>query len=106
MAGKQPLVAALLPNRPVGRSLMLAITAFWLGMAFLLWLASPWKTLPGPGEVWEALGTLWWTHGMGPELFTTLRLIFHALALTVAISMLLSYVTVLAAFRPLVEAVS
>src|SRR5438477_7556682 len=100
MPDKQPLVAAFLPNRPTGRSLAIGITLFWLGAALLAWLLSPWKTLPAPNEVWNALGTLWWTHGMGPELFTTLRLIFHALLLTVAISMVLSYATVIAAMRP------
>jgi NitT/TauT family transport system permease protein len=43
---------------------------------------------------------------MGPELFTTLKLITHALVLTIAISMALSYLTVIAFFRPLVAAVS
>jgi NitT/TauT family transport system permease protein len=104
--GRSPLAAAFLPNRAVSRPLMLAVTGFWLGIAFLLWLLSPWKTLPGPAEVWRALGSLWWEHGMGPELFATLRLIFHALALTIVISMALSYLTVVAAMRPLVEAVS
>jgi NitT/TauT family transport system permease protein len=43
---------------------------------------------------------------MGPELFTTLQLIVHALALTIAIALLLSWLSVIAAFRPLVAAVS
>jgi NitT/TauT family transport system permease protein len=43
---------------------------------------------------------------MGPELLTTFRLILHALALTVVISMVLSYATVIAALRPLVAAAS
>ena len=43
---------------------------------------------------------------MGPELFTTLRLIFHSLLLTAAISLVLSWASVLAFMRPLVEAVS
>src|SRR5262249_25001904 len=81
--------AAFLPNRALSKTVMLGLTLFWLAAAFLLWLVAPWKTLPGPGEVWNALGSLWWEHGMGPELFTTLRLIFHALFLTVVISMLL-----------------
>ena len=100
------LAAAFLPNRAVSAPIAIGLTGFWIGVALLLWIASPWETLPGPLEVWQALGSLWWQHGMGPELFTTLRLILHALALTVVISMLLSYATVIAAFRPLVEAVS
>jgi NitT/TauT family transport system permease protein len=96
----------LLPNRAVDRTTMLGLVAAWVVTAVAVWLASPWQSLPGPGEVWSALGNLWWKHGMGPELFTTLKLISHALVLTVIISMLLSYLTVIAAFRPLVAAVS
>ena len=101
-----PLAAAFLPNRAVSAPIALGLTLVWAGIALLLWIASPWKTLPGPGEVWSALGSLWWEHGMGPELFTTLRLILNALALTVAISLTLSYATVIAAMRPLIQAVS
>ena len=97
---------ALLPNRPIDRKMFLAFAAIWAGLFFLLWLVSPWATLPGPGEVWSALGSLWWTHGMGPELFVTMKLILHATLYTVVIAMLLSYLTVIGAFRPLVEAVS
>ena len=97
---------AFLPNRAIDRSVSLALIALWAGLALLIWTLSPWETLPGPGEVWTALTSLWWDHGMGPELFTTLRLILTALVLTVTLSMALSYATVLAALRPLVEAVS
>ncbi|HTE49689.1 MAG TPA: ABC transporter permease subunit [Kofleriaceae bacterium] len=97
---------ALLPNRQVDRRVALALVAFWIAIAFLLWLAVPFATLPKPGEVWSALGSMWWQHGMGPELFTTLGLIADALLRTVIISLILSYATVIAALRPVVEAVS
>lgn len=97
---------ALLPNRPVDRATMLVLVAFWVVVGLLLWLAVPFATLPKPGEVWSALGSMWWEHGMGPELFTTLGLIADALVRTVVISLLLSYAAVIAFFRPVVEAVS
>ncbi len=97
---------AFLPNRPIDRTMALALIAFWLVVAFLAWLAIPFASLPKPVEVWSALGSLWWQHGMGPELFTTMRLISHALLLTVAISLILSYATVIAFFRPMIAAVS
>jgi NitT/TauT family transport system permease protein len=100
------LARIFLPNRAVDQPTMLALVALWAAAAFVVWLASPWQSLPGPGEVWAALGEMWWKGGMGPELFTTLKLITHALVLTVAISMALSYLTVVAFFRPLVAAVS
>ncbi len=105
-AGASAWKNALLPNRPIDRTMFIAFSAIWAGLFFLVWLLSPWATLPKPGEVWSALGSLWWTHGMGPELFTTMRLILHAMLYTVLIAMTLSYLTVVGAFRPLVEAVS
>ena len=99
------LARIFLPNRAVDRPTMLALVALWVVAAFVVWLASPWQSLPGPGEVWRALGELWWKGGMGPEMFTTLKLITHALLLTITISMALSYLTVIAFFRPLVEAI-
>jgi NitT/TauT family transport system permease protein len=96
---------AFLPSRAISRPIAIGLVVVWLALAFLVWMLSP-ATLPGPGEVWAALGSLWWQHGMGPELFTTLRLIFHALLLTTAISLVLSWASVVAAMRPLVEAVS
>lgn len=97
---------ALLPNRPVTHGVALTITAVWLGLAFLVWLVSPFESLPGPGEVWRALGDLWWNDGMGRELGTTLQLIIHSLLFTIIISLALSYATVIAALRPAVAAVS
>ncbi|HXU02547.1 MAG TPA: ABC transporter permease subunit [Polyangia bacterium] len=104
--GPGRLARIFLPNRAVDRATAIGLVALWAAMAFIVWLASPWESLPGPGEVWRAFGSLWWTGGMGPEMFTTLKLITHALLLTVVISMALSYLTVIAFFRPLVAAVS
>jgi NitT/TauT family transport system permease protein len=100
-----PLARIFLPNRAVDRATMLGLVAVWVVAGFVVWVASPWQSLPGPGEVWQAFGRLWWHGGMGPELFTTLKLITHALVLTVVLSLLLSYLTVIAFFRPLVAAV-
>ncbi|MSP56705.1 MAG: nitrate ABC transporter permease [Myxococcales bacterium] len=100
------LARLFLPNRVIRSSTALALVAFWMATVLTVWLLSPFASLPTPGEVWTALGALWWRHGMGPELFTTMKLILHALALTVAISMALSYATMIAFFRPLVAAVS
>jgi NitT/TauT family transport system permease protein len=97
---------AFMPNQVLARPFLLMVTAFWVAGALTIWSASPWASLPGPGEVVRAFGTLWWQQGMGPELYSTLTLIFHATLLTVVISMVLSYASVIAFFRPLVAAVS
>jgi ABC-type nitrate/sulfonate/bicarbonate transport system permease component len=80
--------------------------SFWASLFFVAWCASPWRTLPGPLEVWSALGALWWEQGMGQELLTTLSLIAHAVLYTVALSMSLSYATVAPAMRPVIASVS
>lgn len=107
MASPRSRVAdALLPNRPVDQATATALVIAWGAAGLLVWVASPFETLPNPREVWVAFGTLWWQGGMGPELFTTIKLIGHSLLLTVLISMALSYATVIAALRPLVAAAS
>jgi NitT/TauT family transport system permease protein len=95
-----------LPNQVLEKPFLLMVAAFWAAIALIVWSASPWASLPGPGEVVRAFGTLWWQQGMGPELYATVKLILHATVLTVIISMLLSYASILAFSRPLVEAVS
>ncbi len=106
ISSSAPLKNAFLPNRPIDKKIALGLVAAWLGVALLIWIVSPFESLPRPGEVWQALGEMWWGEGMGPELFTTLRLIFHSLAITIVISLVLSYATVLPFMRPAVEAVS
>jgi NitT/TauT family transport system permease protein len=106
LSASSSLKNAFLPNRSVDRTIALGLVAFWLAMAMLAWAASPFKTLPGPGEVWNALGGLWMQSGLSQELFTTLKLIAHALVLTVVISMAMSYATIVPLFRPLVEGIS
>ncbi len=105
--GRPPGIAlAFLPNRVLSRTTAAIVIAFWVVATLILWVALPWKTLPTPLEIGRALGTMWWTRGLGPELFTTLKLIASATFFTVVVSLSLSYVTVLPFFRPLVEGVS
>ncbi|MEO6418865.1 MAG: nitrate ABC transporter permease, partial [Polyangiaceae bacterium] len=95
-----------MPNRVLDGTTTGLIVVFWVLATLGVWLTMPFKTLPMPADIWTALGSLWWHRGMGPELFTTLRLITHATLLTVVISLALSYLTVIPFFRPLVEGIS
>ena len=104
--GTNRWVAALKPNRVVDKATWSILIAAWAIAFVAIWFVSPFETLPTPMEVVRAFSTLWWQEGMGPELFTTIKLILHATLYTVIISMLLSYLTVVAAFRPLVVAAS
>ena len=100
------LSRAFQPNRVIDSGTTGLIVLFWAGTALLLWFASPWKTLPTPREIWSTVGTLWWERGMGPEMFTTLKLIAHAVLLTAVISLLLSYAAIIPFFRPIVAMTS
>ena len=86
--------------------MLLLITGFWVGVGVLAYLLAPFDSLPSFGEILAALQDLWFTQGMGRELFTTLKLIGTALGLTVVISLLLAYLTTIGAFRPLVAGLS
>jgi NitT/TauT family transport system permease protein len=103
---KRALANLFLPNRVLDPALTFVVLFAWVLAAGIVWFSSPWETLPNPREVWGALGELWWQLGLGPELATTMKLIGHSVLLTVAVSMMLSYATVIAALRPAVVAVS
>jgi NitT/TauT family transport system permease protein len=93
---------AFQPNRVVDGGTAGLLVAFWIATALAVWIASPFKSLPTPREIGAALSNLWWEGGMGPEMFTTLKLIAHAVGLTTVISLALAYATVIPFFRPLV----
>jgi len=100
------ILRAFQPNRAVDGFTWSILVGFWIATAWVVWMSLPFKSLPTPSELWSALGSLWWEHGMGPEMFSTLKLITHATVLTVAISLALSYATVIPFLRPLVEGLS
>ena len=100
------LANAFLPNRAVSRATMQLIIAAEALLFLLLWLNSPFKVLPRPMEVLGALRELWMREGLGPELITSFRTNLVALGWTALISLLLSYLTVIPVFRPVVSAVS
>ncbi|MEI8280974.1 MAG: nitrate ABC transporter permease [Armatimonadota bacterium] len=95
-----------LPNRVVSQSSMLAISALWLIGILIIWAISPVKAIPKPAEVFNEFGNLWGTMGLGQDLLTSLSLNFRALVASSLICLLLSYLTVIPVFRPLVIALS
>lgn len=96
----------LLPNRALSKSGLAILIAAETAVALLVWLNSPFKVLPTPMEVLSALSNLWTTQGLGHELVTSFSLNVEALAWSTAISLVLSYLTVVPLFRPLVAAFS
>ncbi len=106
MSAFQAAAAAFMPNRVVSKTTTRMIVATQVAIALLIWWNSPFPVLPQPDEVARALRSLWFTQGLGPELWTSFVMNLEALALTVAISLGLSYLSVLPAFRPIVTVVS
>jgi NitT/TauT family transport system permease protein len=100
------LIAAFLPNRVISGGAMRIVVGVEVVVAIVLWLNSPFRVLPRPDEVAQALHNLWMTEGLGPELWTSFRTNLEALGWTALISLILSYLTVIPVFRPLVAAVS
>ena len=105
MSGRDVLLA-FLPSRAVSTTSMRLIAAVWAVLALTTWLLSPFRVLPTPMEVFRALGGLWSQQGLGGELVTSIDLNVRAVALTAVIAMLLSYLTVIPAVRPLVAGIS
>lgn len=97
---------AFLPNRVVKPTTMALVAVGWAALALAFWAATPFESLPKPGECFAALSSLWWQHGMGPELFATLRLIGHATLITVVLSLALAYASVVPVMRPLVQGIA
>ena len=98
--------AAFSPNQVVSRTTMYIIIGVQVVIAALVWLDSPFAVLPTPVEVAGALHTLWFREGLGRELWTSFGVNLQALGLTLIISLALSYLTVLPAFRPIAAAVT
>jgi NitT/TauT family transport system permease protein len=100
------LTSAFRPNRAISGTTLRFLILVQAGIFLLLWIVSPWKVLPRPMEVMQALGRLWQEEGLGIEIITSLGLNLSALFWTVVISLGLSYLTVFPFFRPLAQAVS
>lgn len=94
------------PNRVVSGKVMQLLMAGQALAALAFWAASPLEVIPKPAEVFRALGQLWTEEGLGRELLTSLGVNLEALAWTLVISLLLSYLTVVAFFRPIASAVA
>lgn len=100
------ITQAFLPNRAISRHTLWIIVAFQVAVLMLIWINSPFKVLPQPDEVLKALHGLWFTQGLAHELWTSFTLNLQALALSLVISLALSYLTVLPFFRPIALAIS
>ncbi|HEV2846230.1 MAG TPA: nitrate ABC transporter permease, partial [Thermoanaerobaculia bacterium] len=97
---------AFVPNRAISANTLRLIVAVQVAIVLLIWINSPFRVLPQPDEVLKAFRGLWFEQGLGRELGTSFMINLQALGLTLVISLLLSYLTVIPAFRPIALAVS
>jgi len=98
--------AAFLPNRVVSPAVMKLIVVGQVALALAFWWMSPLEVLPRPDEVFAAFTRLWFAQGLGRELIVSLMLSLEAIAWTTVIGLLISYLTVIPAFRPIAAAIS
>jgi NitT/TauT family transport system permease protein len=101
-----PFLAAFLPNQAISANTLRALIFIQIVAAIAIWIASPFEVLPTPAEVWSAFVRLYKEQGLVTELWVSIKLILHALLLTVLIALILSYLTVMPFFRPLAQAIS
>ncbi len=96
---------AFLPNRTISPSVWKILLIGEAATALALWWFLPLQIIPKPGEVFHALSGLW-MEGLGRELIISFLLNIQAILWTLLVSLALSYLTVLPAFRPIAAAIS
>src|SRR4051812_8312608 len=99
-------VQVVRPNRRVSSRALALLAVMQVALALWLWGSASPGVLPRPGEVVQAVGTLWADAGLGAALLTSLGTSLEALAITAVAGLLISYATVLPLFRPAVAAVT
>jgi NitT/TauT family transport system permease protein len=93
------------PNKKLARRTKLTIILVQVLLLLGLWILFPPVMIPKLPQVLAAFGTLW-KEGIVAELMTSFVVNLKALALTVGISLMLSYLTVVPAVQPVTEAVA
>jgi len=88
------------PNSPVSPGVRAAIAAAWAAIIVGLWSLGSALMIPSPLETLSALGRMLTQEGLLYELFQSLKTNVEALAISAALSLAISYLTVVPAFRP------
>lgn len=100
------MAQAFSPNRILSPSAMQIILIMQIVGFLVLWALSPFKILPRPMEVMDALQSLWAKQGLGPALVSSFTFNAEALIISTLISLGFAYLGVLPFFRPIVAALS
>ncbi len=100
------LLGSFAPNRVVSKNVVRVIVVFQIAVLLLVWTTSSFPFLPKPKGVLNAFLDLWNHEGLGHELGISFLLNGEAMFFATLVSLLLSYLTVVPFFRPIVAAVS
>lgn len=95
----------LLPNARVSSGTRQLVVAVWCALVALAWATTRSARVPSPAEVASAFAGLW-ADGLGAALLVSYTVNLSALLLASAISLAVSYATVLPVFRPVGTLVS
>jgi ABC-type nitrate/sulfonate/bicarbonate transport system permease component len=79
------------------------MTLIQITAGVILWALSPGAIFPGPVAMGEAIKKLWFEYALGREIISSMLTNFLALAISLTISLLLAYSTVMPFFRPIVR---
>lgn len=93
------LSALLSPNETLSQRMFWVILGAWVIVAILVWSSGTAVFLPTPREVWRAFPRLL-QEGLAQQLWTSFMLYLEAMAVMVALSLAVSYATVMPLFRP------
>lgn len=82
------------------------VVGVWMVVALAIWFAGPIRAIPTPMEIGEVIWEMHWENQLVRELGLSLKLNLYGLGLATAISLPISYLTVLPLFRPLTMGVA
>lgn len=90
---------ALRPNKTFSKKITTIIFCFWIVMVFIFWTFGPSKLVPRPLDVFYSFGPLF-QDGLMVELISSIMTNIEAILIGTGLSLVLSYLTVLPAVRP------
>lgn len=102
----ETLKQVFVPNGRVTQREQKLVALFWIIAVLTLWSTIHIPFVPQPPAVGGSLVQLWQNYGLGQELVASYLLNAQALVWSTVISLLLSYLTLMPALRPVITAVT
>lgn len=102
----QKLIHIFSPNRHISRTTLLGMVIAQCILLLGLWITASSPLLPSPMDIFSALGRLLEDGELVTALWASISLSIQATLITIIVSLLISYATVMPFFRPLAFLVS